>query len=262
MDPTHVQHRHHCSKRVAIVTGGSGIEACRGARAARGRCERRAGGSLGGAPRGGERHFEPGRSASARTHSPPPSTEAPEQARAAIDALERDLGPTDYLVNGAGRAASAPFVKTDRQLLATLLDANFTSTWNAMQAVLPGMLQRGEGRIVNIASLAGKIGFRYVAAYCAAKHAVIGLTRAVALEVATRKITVNAVSGLRGLSMLEQSLDRIVAATGRARDAARTLLARETPQQRIFTPAEVAHVVLMLLDDDARGINGQAIPDL
>jgi NAD(P)-dependent dehydrogenase (short-subunit alcohol dehydrogenase family) len=119
--------------------------------------------------------------------------EDPAQAVAAADRIASGLGPIDFLVSCAGRADSAPFVRTELAALQGLLNANLITTWNAMQSVLPGMVKRGFGRVVNVASLAGMIGYRYVAAYCAAKHAVVGLTRAVALEVASAGVTVNAV---------------------------------------------------------------------
>jgi NAD(P)-dependent dehydrogenase (short-subunit alcohol dehydrogenase family) len=151
-------------------------------------------------------------------------------------------------------------VRSELAELRGLLDANLVTTWNAMQSVLPGMITRGFGRIVNVASLAGKMGYRYVAAYCAAKHAVVGLTRAVALEVAKNGVTVNAVCpGYVETPMLERSLANIAATTGRSRAEALALLGKESPQQRVFAPEEVAHVVLMLLGHGARGINGQAL---
>jgi NAD(P)-dependent dehydrogenase (short-subunit alcohol dehydrogenase family) len=184
----------------------------------------------------------------------------PAQAVAAADRIAFGLGPIDFLVSCAGRADSAPFVRTEVAALQGLLNANLVTTWNAMQSVLPGMVKRGFGRVVNVASLAGMIGYRYVAAYCAAKHAVVGLTRAVALEVASAGVTVNAVCpGYVQTPMLERSLANIVAKTGRSREEALALLSKDNPQQRVLSPDEVAHVVLMLLGRDGRGINGQAL---
>jgi NAD(P)-dependent dehydrogenase (short-subunit alcohol dehydrogenase family) len=195
-----------------------------------------------------------------RVHAVAAELADPAQASAAAEGIAASLGPIDFLVNCAGAAESAPFARTSLAVLRAMLDANLVTTWNAMQCVVPAMVKRGSGRVVNVASLAGTMGYRYVAAYCAAKHAVVGLTRSVALEVASAGVTVNAVCpGYVQTPMLERSLANIVAATGRTREEALALLGKDNPQRRVFSPEEVAHVVLMLLGREGRGINGQAL---
>jgi NAD(P)-dependent dehydrogenase (short-subunit alcohol dehydrogenase family) len=183
------------------------------------------------------------------------------------DAVERAfasardaLGPVDVLVNNAGQAQAAPFGKTDLALWQRMLDVNLTGTFLCTQAVLPAMIERGFGRIVNVASTAGQIGYPYVAAYCAAKHGVIGLTRSLALEVATTGVTVNAVCpGYTETPLLQESLDQVIAKTGRSASDARAALQRSNPQRRFIEPDEVAHSVLWLLMPESRSITGQSI---
>lgn len=124
-------------------------------------------------------------------------------------AAARERGFIDILVNNAGQAEAAPFAKTDLALWQRMLDVNLTGVFLCTQEVLPAMIERRSGRIVNVASTAGQVGYAYVAAYCAAKHGVIGLTRSLALEVATRGVTVNAVCpGYTETGLLEQSIER------------------------------------------------------
>src|SRR5690606_20252420 len=113
--------------------------------------------------------------------------------KAAVTQAEAGFGPLHILVNNAGKASSAPFAKAADEIWHDMLAVNLTGTYNGIRAVLPGMLDRDHGRIVNVASTAGLVGYPYVSAYCAAKHGVIGLTRALALEVARSGVTVNAV---------------------------------------------------------------------
>ncbi|MFN8059764.1 MAG: SDR family NAD(P)-dependent oxidoreductase [Vicinamibacterales bacterium] len=170
------------------------------------------------------------------------------------------LGPVDVLVNNAGIAESALLTRTDDALWARTIGVNLTGTFFCMRAVLPSMIARGFGRIVNVASIAAKVGFPYTAAYCASKHGVLGLTRAAALEVATKGITVNAVCpGWVETDMTADSIARIVEKTGRPAADARLSLERMSPQHRLIQPEEVAHIVLMLASDAAHGITGQAI---
>jgi 3-hydroxybutyrate dehydrogenase len=141
-----------------------------------------------------------------------------------------------------------------------MLDVNLTGVFLCTQEVLPAMLGRRSGRIVNVASTAGQVGYAYVAAYCAAKHGVIGLTRSLALEVATRGVTVNAVCpGYTETGLLEQSIEKIVAQTGRSEDEAREALMRSNPQRRFVTPDEVASSALWLCLPESRSITGQTI---
>ncbi len=170
------------------------------------------------------------------------------------------LGPVSILVNNAGQAESAPFGKTSMALWQRMLDVNLTGTFLCTQAALPDMLAGGWGRIVNIASTAGQRGYPYVAAYVAAKHGVVGLTRALALEVAKKGITVNAVCpGYTETEILQASIANVVTKTGRSEAEARAEFARSNPQGRIVQPQEVADAVLWLCGPGAGAITGQSI---
>lgn len=170
------------------------------------------------------------------------------------------LGPVDVLVNNAGQAQAAPFAKTDLGMWQRMLEVNLTGVFLCTQAALPSMIERGFGRVVNIASTAGQIGYPYVTAYCAAKHGVIGLTKSLALETATTGVTVNAVCpGYTETPLLQTSLDQVVAKTGRSASEARTALQRANPQRRFITPDEVAHAVLWLVMPESASVTGQSI---
>ena len=172
--------------------------------------------------------------------------------------IEQRLGPIDVLVNNAGESASAPFTSMDDELWDRMLAVNLTGTYNCMRAVVPSMFKRGRGRVINIASVAGKVGFAYTAAYVASKHGVLGLTRAVALEAATRGVTVNAICpGWMNTDMTTRSVERIVEKTGRSAEDARATLARMNPQQRLIEPEEVAAIAAFLASPEAAAINGQ-----
>ena len=174
--------------------------------------------------------------------------------------VEESLGPITILVNNSGVAASAKVVEMDDELWDRILRVNLTGTYLCTKAVLPGMLQRGYGRIINMASIGGKVGLLYSAAYCASKHGVLGFTRSVALEVARRDVTVNAICpGFVETAMTDESVRRIVLKTGRTPEEARHTLEGFSPQQRLIRPEEVAAVAVMLASPDARGIHGQAI---
>ncbi|WP_376090581.1 SDR family NAD(P)-dependent oxidoreductase [Roseomonas sp. CCTCC AB2023176] len=169
-------------------------------------------------------------------------------------------GPALVLVNAAGVAESAPFLKADAALWDRALRVNLLGTVAATRAVLPGMLDAGWGRVVNVASTAALRGYAYVTAYAAAKHAVLGLTRSLALEVATRGVTVNAVCpGFTDTDIVAESVARIVAKTGRTEDDARAELAKHNPQGRLVTPAEVAATIAFLCSDAAAAVNGRAL---
>jgi NAD(P)-dependent dehydrogenase (short-subunit alcohol dehydrogenase family) len=170
------------------------------------------------------------------------------------------LGAIDILVNNAGQATAAPFAQTDLALWKRMLDVNLTGVFLCTRAVLPAMLVRKSGRIVNVASTAGQVGYPYVAAYCASKHGVIGMTRALALEVATQGVTVNAVCpGYTETELLQASLDQITRKTSRSEAEARSILVRHNPQQRFVQPDEVANAVLWLCAPGSSAITGQSI---
>jgi NAD(P)-dependent dehydrogenase (short-subunit alcohol dehydrogenase family) len=183
--------------------------------------------------------------------------------QAAVSAAIADAAarqPIDILVANAGVAESAPFTKSDAVLFRRMMDVNFFGVVHATQAVLPAMKVRGQGRIVAVASTAGLKGYAYVSAYVAAKHAVVGLVRSLALELATTGITVNTVCpGFTGTDLLEGSINTIMRKTGRSREQALAELAKHNPQGRLVTPAEVADTVLWLCGDGASAITGQAI---
>jgi NAD(P)-dependent dehydrogenase (short-subunit alcohol dehydrogenase family) len=182
------------------------------------------------------------------------------QVLAAFEQARAARGPIGILVNNAGQAASAPFAKTSLELWNRMLAVNLTGTFLCSQAALPDMLAAGRGRIVNIASTAGQRGYAYVSAYVAAKHGVIGLTRSLALEVAKKGITVNAVCpGYTETDILRESIANVVAKTGRSEREARAEFAKTNPQQRIVQPQEVADAVRWLCSDGASAITGQAI---
>jgi NAD(P)-dependent dehydrogenase (short-subunit alcohol dehydrogenase family) len=178
----------------------------------------------------------------------------------AFENAARALGAITILVNNAGQAQSQPVLKTDLELWNTMLEVNLTGTFLCMQAALPYMLQAGWGRIINVSSTAGLVGYPYVAAYAAAKHGVIGLTRSVALEVARKNITVNAVCpGYTETEIVTQTLANIVQKTGRSELEARAELTKNNPQGRMISPLEVAQTVLWLCQPGSGAITGQAI---
>ena len=168
--------------------------------------------------------------------------------------------PIDILIANAGIAESAPFGKSDAALFRRMMDVNFMGVVHAVQAVLPAMRDRPYGRIVAVASTAGLKGYAYVSAYSAAKHAVIGLVRSLALELADTRVTVNAVCpGFTDTDLVAGSIENIMKKTGRSREQAVAELARHNPQGRLVTPAEVADTVLWLCGAGAGAITGQAI---
>lgn len=183
-----------------------------------------------------------------------------EDVRAAFAEARKSLGGLDILVNGAGVAPSAPLHKTSDEQWRAALETNLSGTFYCLREALPEMLERGFGRVVNVASIAGKTGYPYIAAYAASKHGVLGLTKCAALEVAAKGVTVNAVCpGYVDTPMTDASIARIHAKTGLDPQEARRRLEQASPQQRLFTVDEVAALVLYLCSDAARGINGQAL---
>nr|WP_314093285.1 SDR family NAD(P)-dependent oxidoreductase [uncultured Shinella sp.] len=177
-----------------------------------------------------------------------------------IAAAIASAGEIAVLVNCAGEAPSAPFEKTDFALWQRVLSINLTGVYLVTQAALASVRRAGKGRIINVASTAGLTGYAYVSAYCASKHGVIGLTRALALELARTDVTVNAVCpGFTDTPLIDGALDTITEKTGRSREEARASLARSNPQGRLVSPAEVAHTVSWLASEGASAITGQAI---
>jgi NAD(P)-dependent dehydrogenase (short-subunit alcohol dehydrogenase family) len=180
------------------------------------------------------------------------------QAMAA--AVRSALGPVDVLVNNAGVAHSAPLARTTLSDWNRILAVNATGTFLCTQAFVPDMVARRWGRVVNVASTAARMGARYIGAYAASKHAVLGFTRSIAAEVAASGVTVNAVCpGYVDTEMTRETVDRIVAKTGRSADEALAQVLATSPQKRLLGVDEVAFAVLTLCDHGARGINGQAV---
>jgi len=180
--------------------------------------------------------------------------------RRAFESAAASFGPVDILINNAGCAQSAPLQRTSDELWHSLIAVNLTGAYHGIRAVLPAMLERQFGRIVTIASTAGLKGYPYVAAYCASKHGVIGLTRALALEVAQRHITVNAVCpGYTETDLVRDTIANIQKVTGRSAEQAREALVRNNPQGRLIQPTEIAHTVAWLCLPGSESVNGQSI---
>jgi NAD(P)-dependent dehydrogenase (short-subunit alcohol dehydrogenase family) len=171
-----------------------------------------------------------------------------------------ELGPVDVLVNNAGVAVGAPLARTTLDDWRAHLDVNATGAFLCTRAVLPGMIERGDGRIVTVASVAGLVGMRYTAAYSASKHAAVGLMRATAAEVAGTGVTANAVCpAFVDTAMTERTVENIVAKTGRTAEEAQSDLAQMTPLGRLLEPDEVAAAVVFLASPEAAAVNGQTI---
>jgi len=184
----------------------------------------------------------------------------PASVETGVHAVVAALGPPTVVVNNAGMARSRPFPQIVLAEWNEILAVNATGAFLMTQACLPAMLEAGWGRVINVASTAALQGFRYTAHYTASKHALLGMTRALALEVATKGVTVNCVCpGFVDTEMTARSIENIAQATGRSTDESRRLLEAESPQKRLITPEEVAAAVVYLAGDDARGVNGQAI---
>jgi NAD(P)-dependent dehydrogenase (short-subunit alcohol dehydrogenase family) len=184
----------------------------------------------------------------------------PEAVGRLVAETESNFGSAEILINNAGVSSSAPLKSLELEEWNRMLAVNATGTYLVTRAFLPGMLAAGWGRIVNVASVAGRAGAPYVSAYAASKHAVVGFTRSVAAEVAARGITVNALCpGYVETPMTDESVERIVAKTGLSATDARERIVAMNPQGRLIEPDEVAFLAVALCDPRARGVNGQAI---
>lgn len=180
------------------------------------------------------------------------------QVATAFAAAVEQNGTVTILVNNAGAAEAMPFSKMDDALWDSLIAVNLTGVYNCTKAAIGAMVEAGSGRVVNIASTAALTGYAYVSAYCAAKHGVVGLTRALALEYARKGVTVNAVCpGYTNTEIIEKAIDKIVAATGRSRDEALAEMVKVNPQRRLIEPEEVAATVMWICQQES--ITGQAI---
>ncbi len=178
--------------------------------------------------------------------------------RLQVRQMRETSGPVDILINNAGGAISAPFLKLTEQEWDEQFQWNLKSVFYCTQEYLPAMLEKKWGRIVNIASTAGKVGNAYITAYTAAKHAVIGLTRALAQETAPHGVTVNAVCpSFVDTPMLQKSVEPISRKTGKSVEEILQTFRAHNPQKRFITPEEVASAVLFLIETPA--VNGQAI---
>jgi NAD(P)-dependent dehydrogenase (short-subunit alcohol dehydrogenase family) len=185
----------------------------------------------------------------------------PEDVRT-LFAASRDAlgGPVDVLVNAAGVAPSALTWKTDDATWRAAIDTNLSGAFYCMREALPGMIEAGWGRVVNVASIAGKTGYAYISAYAASKHGLLGLTKCAAIEVAAKGVTVNAVCpGYVDTPMTDVSVARIVEKTGLTAADVRKRIEETSPQKRLFSSEEVSALVLFLCGDAARGITGQAL---
>lgn len=184
----------------------------------------------------------------------------PDSVAHALEQIRAELGDVTILVNNAGMAGSSKFLGHDNLLWHKIMDTNLNSVYYVTQAVAPMMVDANWGRIINIASIASKVGNKYMAAYTASKHGVLGLTRALAVEFVANNITVNAICpAYVDTPMTEGTVANMTQKTKMSQADARAYLAKLSPQNRLVTAKEIAHVVLMLVDEQARGITGQAI---
>src|SRR3982074_61072 len=182
------------------------------------------------------------------------------QAKRQVMAAEAARGPIAILVNNAGSVETGAFIKADPTVFQAMWNVHVMGAVHASQAVLPGMIERGFGRIVNVASTSGPRGYPSVRAYCAAKHALGGLARALAAEMATRGVTVNAVCpGYTDTDLVRGSIERVAATTGRPRPDVLAAYERDAPIGRLIRPEEVAAAVLYLCSAEAAAVTGTTL---
>ncbi len=194
------------------------------------------------------------------THTAVVDVSDPESVRRAFARARDALGPPAILVHAAGIAESAPFGRTDLAMWRRTIDVDLTGAYLCIQEVLADAVADGWGRVVNVASTAGLRGAKFISAYCAAKHGLVGLTRALALETAGTGVTVNAVCpGYTDTPMTQRSIENIAARTGRSREDARKALEATDPLGRLIAPSEVAQAVGWLCLPTSAAITGQAI---
>ena len=180
--------------------------------------------------------------------------------RASADRFLASVGRVDVLVNNAGAAESAALDKTTDAMWDRIMELDATSPFRVTRALVPSMIEAGWGRVINIASNAGVSGYGYTAAYCAAKHAMVGFTRALAIDLARTGVTINAICpGWVETALADEAVARIAEKTGRSLAEAKKTLEVMSPQRRMIKPDEVAHAVAMLCADGARGIHGQTL---
>jgi NAD(P)-dependent dehydrogenase (short-subunit alcohol dehydrogenase family) len=183
-----------------------------------------------------------------------------EQVQHMAQACLEKMGGLDILVNNAGNASSHKFLNHPDDLWQRMLAVNLTSVYAVTKAFVPTLVEQRQGRIINIASTASRVGGRYIAAYTAAKHGVLGLTRALAIEFISYNITVNAICpGYVDTPLTDTSVSNIIARTGMSETQARETLAKTSPQQRLIEPDEIASLAVFLAQDSSKGITGQAI---
>lgn len=177
-----------------------------------------------------------------------------------IEETTARLGAPSVIVPNAGIEVSHKLGATSDEAWDNVMAVNTTAVFRLCRAAIPGMVLRGYGRVVIVASTAGLVGYAYTSAYCASKHAVVGLVKAIAMEIAQSQVTINAVCpGFVDTPMTDRSIARIVEKTGRDAGFAKAALEKTSAQQRLFEPEEIAHLVASLLPHEARGIHGQAL---
>jgi NAD(P)-dependent dehydrogenase (short-subunit alcohol dehydrogenase family) len=183
-----------------------------------------------------------------------------DQVKALENAIRSEWGTVQILVNNAGIARAVAFLEMDDSLWDEILQTNLTGTYNCCKVFLPGMIQSGWGRIINIASTSAKVAYSHVSAYTSSKHGVLGLTRALAVETARLAVTVNAICpGYLDDELTRDNARAMAAKTGKKVEDILRLFAQSAPQQRLISPDEVAALALMIASRNAGGITGQAI---